>query len=136
MQEGSVAAKIRVLYDGVEIPGLVKFGEVNREKGTIEVPTFGRVNLIQNGVTKMPTVSATYETRRDTKTRKFLEDYYTKNEVKDLTVIMLDAGGVEFARYLWPSTECNKNSQPEVDFANISYAKVDITLLPYDIIPV
>lgn len=136
MQNGSMAAKVKVLFDGEEIPGLVKFGEKPLENGMIEVPSFGRINKVHNGVTTMPEISLTYETQRGTKTRKFMRDWFLNKEVKDVTVIKCDATGVEFEREIWPSTECRKFSEPEVDFSNVSYARVEITLLPYDIIPV
>lgn len=136
MQEGSVAQKAKVIIDGEEIPGLVKLGEVSREKGTIEVPTPFKIVKIQSGVDTMPEVACTFETRRDTKTRKLLHDWYNKNEQHDVTVVYFDAGGTEFARYLWPSTECKKFTIPETDHSSPSYAKVDVTFLPQDIFAV
>jgi hypothetical protein len=91
---------------------------------------------IQNGVTTMPSIPLSFETRRNTKTRKLLADWYDKDEQHDVTIIKTDASGVEFERELWQDVECQKHTEPEVDFSNISYARVDVVLLPYDIIRV
>jgi len=131
-----MAAKVRVLFDGEEVPGLVRFGERPLENGMVEVPSFGRINRVHSGVTTMPEVQLTYETQRSTKTRKFFRDWFLNKEIKDVTVIKCDAAGVEYERELWPSTECRRFSDPEVDFSNVSYSRVDVTLLPSDVIPV
>ena len=83
MQNGSMAGKVKVLYDGEEIEGLTRFGDVPLENGTIDVPTFNRIRKVQSGVTTMPEVQLTYETRRNTKTRKFFKDYFHKKEKHD-----------------------------------------------------
>lgn len=133
MQEGSVAQKAKIIASGTELTGLVKLGEVNREKGTIEVPTPFKIVKIQSGVDVMPEVAATFETRRDTNTRKFLQDWYNNNEQHDVTVVYFDAGGTEFARYAWQAVECKKLSIPETDHASPSYAKLDVAFLMQDI---
>lgn len=136
MQNTSMALKARFLADGVEIPGLTRLGEVPLENATIEVPTFNRKRKIHTGVVDMPEVPATFETRRDTDTRKILRDWYEKQQVKDVTVIYTDAEGVEVNRVLWSGVECKAFKDPEVDFGNISYARVEVTFLPYDIVEV
>ena len=84
----------------------------------------------------MPEVELTFETRRDTNTRKVLRDWFELLQVKDVTIIYCDAEGVEYARQLWSQVECKKFTDPEVDLASISYARVNVTLLPYDILEV
>ena len=54
MQNGSMAGKVKVLYDGEEIEGLTRFGDVPLENGTIDVPTFNRIRKVQSGVTTIP----------------------------------------------------------------------------------
>ena len=83
MQNGSMAGKVKVLYDGEEIEGLTRFGDVPLENGTIDVPSFNRVHKVQSGVTTMPEVQLTYETRRNTNTRKFFKNYFHKKEKKN-----------------------------------------------------
>jgi len=136
MQEGSVAQKAKLIVDGEEIPGLVKLGEVALEKGTIEVPTPFKIVKIQNGVSTMPEVPATFETRRDTNTKKRLSDWYKNDEQHDVTVVYFDAGGAEYARYLWPKTECKKKTIPETDHASPTFAKLDVIFLPQDVFEV
>ena len=136
MQNGSMAGKVRVLYDGEEIEGLTRFGGVPFENGMIEVPTFNRIRKIQSGVTTMPEVELVYETRRNTNTRKFFKDFYHKKEKHDVTVIRCDADGTEYDRELWSAVECNKFSENEFDAGSPTYAQINVTLLPYDITPV
>jgi hypothetical protein len=99
----------------------------------IDVPGFQRIYKIATGVTTMPAIPATFETRRSTSTRKILSDWYNKNEQHDVTIIWCDAGGVEFARDLWEDVECSIIKKPETDLANVSYARLEVTFLPYDI---
>jgi hypothetical protein len=131
-----MARKIKVLIDGQEIDGLVKFGEVSLENNTIDVPTFNRIVKIQSGIITMPEVTLTYETKRSTNTRKFLRDWYFQKQVKDMTILACDATGAEFDRVLWADVECSKLSEPESDLGSPTYAQMTITLLPYDITPV
>lgn len=136
MQQNSMAQKVRLLIDGDELPGLVKLGEISLEKGMIDVPGFRRIYKIATGVTTMPAIPATFETRRSTSTRKTLNDWYNKDEQHDVTIIWCDAGGVEFARDLWEAVECSVKKIPETDLANVSYARMEVTFIPYDITPV
>lgn len=136
MQENSMAMKARVLFDGEEVPGLVRLGEVALENAAIDVPGFQRIRKIHTGVTTIPEVEAAYEVRRNTNTLKFFQDYYAAGEKKDVTVVYCDADGVEYARDLWQDVECRRLVRPQVDLANVTYAQVTVVLLPYDIIPV
>ena len=133
MQSTSMAYKIKVEFDGKEYPGLTKFGEISLEKGTIEVPSFMRINKIDNGVTTMPEIPATFETQRHTATRKFLHNYYNNGEEHDLTLILTDADGIEFERQSWINTRCRMIKNPEVDLASPTYAQLQVAFLPYDI---
>jgi hypothetical protein len=135
-QNHSMARKMRVLIDGEEIDGLVKFGEVALEKGMIDVPSYHRIWKISNGITTMPEVTLVYETKRNTNTRKFLRDWYNNHEVKDMTIIAIDASDVEFDRVIWSDVECTKLVEPESDLSSPTYAQMTVTLLPYDITPV
>lgn len=133
MQQTSMARKPRVLFNGEEIPGLIKAGELSREKDAIEVPSYKIKRSIQTGVTKLPELELTYEVRRDTKTGKFFKDYYLNDEVKDVTLIYADASGTEYERKLLSSCECRKLVEPEADLGAVSYAQITVTILPYDI---
>jgi len=133
MQSTSMAQKARVLFDGVEIPGLIKLGEVARENASIDVPGFKILRKIQTGVTQLPEVEIEMEVRRDTNTLAFMKQWFTAKEVKDATIIYCDSDGVEFARQLWSGVELRKLVIPASDLASVSFAKVTGMLLPYDI---
>jgi hypothetical protein len=136
MQENSMAMKARVLFDGEEVPGLVRLGEVALENAAIDVPSFRRIRKVHTGVTTIPEVELSYEVQRGTDTLRFFQDYYSGGQKKDVTVIYCDADGVEYARDLWQDVECRRLVRPQVDLANVSYAQVSVVLLPYDIVPV
>ena len=56
MQNFDMAEKVRLYSDGEELPGLVNFGEMVVERGTIEVPEFKKIRNIQNGMEKLPII--------------------------------------------------------------------------------
>jgi len=133
MQQNSMAMKARFLVDGEDLPGLVKLGENPLENGVIEVPEFGRVKKIQNGVTVYPEIPATFEIRRNTNTRKKLNDWHGNKEKHDVTIIYCDADGSEYERQLWQDVELRRLSRPEVDFSAVKYAQFECIFLPYEI---
>lgn len=134
-QKNDLAEKRRLLFDGEEKPGLVKMGEFSLENGTIEVPEVDSVSEVQNGVTKIPPLEATYKIQRNGNVDKFFRDYFINKEVKDITVIRMDASGVEFGRFLLQGCECVKYSYPEYAAESPTYANVPVKFVPYKYIP-
>jgi hypothetical protein len=131
-----MAEKTRLLFDGVEIPGLVKYAGFTLEEGTIEVPEFSKLRNITNGIVKEPLIECTYKIARDSSTHQYFRSYFENKEVHDITVIRCDRDGKEFARVLLQSTECNKLVDPPFDGASPTYAQVVIGLVPWDVIKV
>lgn len=136
MQKNDLAEKKRILVDGEELPGLVYVGEVNREKGQIEVPEFAHTRRIQNGVTTVPPVELRYKIQRETNTRQFLLDWYNLNEEHDVTLISTDATGAEIERTLMRASECVQHSKPEYDASSPVFSQVTITIAPWDIVTI
>ena len=134
MQQNDMVEKKRAEWDGVEKSGLVNVGEILREKRTVEVPSFRRIRDIQSGVEKMPRIPLTYKVERNTDTLKFFEDFFDKNEVKDLEIIRTDAHGVEFARKVWTQCEVLSITEPAYDALNPDFAKVTVEVAPFDLI--
>jgi hypothetical protein len=132
MQQNSLAEKSIIYIDGEEIPGLIFVGETLLEKGTIEVPEFARKRIIQNGITSIPAYDLRYKIDRGTNTSKFFRDWFDNNEIKDVTVVSVDAHGEEFERTLLSGCECTKYSKPETDAANPTFAFRNITLIPWE----
>jgi hypothetical protein len=133
-QENSMARKVRVYLDGdTEMQGLTNFGDVSLANNTIDVPTFNRILKIHNGVTTMPEVTLTFETRRNTNTRALLRAWYSDKETHDLLIEQCDATGTTFERISWTGVECSKLDEPAVDMSNPTYAQITVTLIPYDI---
>lgn len=133
MQRNSMAEKAKVTWDGVEIAGLVSVGEITLEKSTIEVPSFHRVRQIQSGITKLPVIEMVYRIDRDSATMKFWDDFYLNDESHDATLIRCDASGSEFARKLLQGCECIKISQAQYNAASPEFAKVTVSIIPWDI---
>ncbi len=135
-QSYDMAEKNRVYIDGEEIPGLVNFGEVTLEVNQIEVPEFEVIRLIDSGVKKIPAVELTYKISRESKTLKFLQNWFFNKESHDITKVRVDADGVEFARTLFPSSRCVGYTEPGYDAASPTYAQCKIRVAPWDIFPV
>ena len=136
MQENSMGEKVKIEWDGSETPGLVNVNERAREKAGIEVPFFDLIRTISNGVSKIPPLELVYRVDRGTKTLDFFQSWYDNNEVKDGVLIRYDSHGAEFERILLPECECSKVGEPAYDASSPEYAKVNITILPWDYIPV
>lgn len=131
-QRGDRALKVKLLFDGEEVDGLVKINEISIEKGMIEVPAYDRIVQIQNGIKKIPQLDVEYKDPVGGKANDFFSTYFDDNETHDVTWIAYDASGTEFDRISLPSCECSAYKRPEYDAANPNYAKVMVTLLPYD----
>lgn len=135
-QRNDLAEKKKVMIDGVEIPGLLNVQEIPLEKGQLEVPEFSKIRRIQNGMATIPPVELTYKIQRDTETLDFMKEWFLKDESKDVTIIRTDGSGVEFARTLLPQSECVRYYEPPYDAAAPTFAQVQITLCPWDIVPI
>jgi len=134
-QRNDLAEKKRITWDGEEVPGLVSITEIPLERGIIDVPEFDRIRKIQNGITTVPEVTMVYKVQRDSKAFNFFKSYFLNNETHDAVVIRTDAAGAEFARTMLQSCECVRYTEPEFDAASPTYAKVTITVVPWEIIP-
>ena len=135
-QRNDLAEKKKVMIDGVEVAGLVRIQEIVLEKGQLEVPEFSRIRRIQNGIITIPAVEFTYKIQRDNGTLDFMKAWYFANESKDVTIIRTDGSGAEFARTLLPQCECVRYLEPEYDATAPLYAQVQITVCPWDVIPI
>lgn len=129
MQSNEMAEKKKALFDGVEIPGLVNVGEIMREKGTIDVPSFRKIRPVQSGVVKNPEITMIYKLERDTNTLEFFDSFFDNNEVKDLEIVRTDAHGVEFDRTIYTECEVKSITEPPYDAANPDYAKTTIVII-------
>ena len=136
MQKNEMAAKAKLYWDGVEVPGLVSVGEIKLENSTIEVPEFARLRTLNSNIVKVPPLELKYKVDRGKNTLKFWRDFKNNNEVHDGVLVYTDAHGTEYDKILLPQTECNAIAYPPYDAASPQYAAVTITVLPYDYIPV
>jgi len=136
MQQNSMGEKHSLTFDGEEVPGLINVSEIAREKDSIEAPFPDKKREITNGVSKIPAIELTYRNDRGTNTKKFFQNWYDNNEVKDGVLVKKDAHGVEFERILLPKCECAKDGGPAYDAAAPGLATITTKILPWDYIPV
>ena len=125
-------SKIQIKVDGVEVINLVKVNGMKVEKGVVEVPAYDRIVSIQNGIRNIPPLELEYKDSVGGNAVDVYNDWFEKNEIHDVTIIFLDATGVEFDRHTAPGCECSAYERPGYDATNPEYAKIMVTLLPYD----
>lgn len=135
-QRNDLAEKIKVLWDGEEVPGLVSISNTPLEDGVIEVPEFSAKRKIRDGIQTVPEITLVYKVQRDSRALTFCQDFYLKKETKDMVKIRCDASGQEFARTMFPSCECTYYEEPEFDAASPTYAKTTIRIVPYSVLPI
>jgi len=136
VQSQDMSEKKRVLFDGDNVAGLVSISEISLEKGEIEVPEFHFKRKIQDGIISIPAVELEYKIARATTTAKFFRDWFFNDEEKDVVIVRTDASGTEFARTLLPQCECTKYAEPPFDAASPTYAKVSVTIVPWNVTPI
>jgi hypothetical protein len=134
MQKNAQASKRRVLFDGVEIPGLTAMGEIALEKGQIEVPEYKITRKISDNVKKIPALAMTFRRDRDTQTSKFFDDWWNNDEVKDVTVIETDGHGITYKESLWPKCELVKKTTPPYEAQSPTYSQYQVEIISWDII--
>ena len=134
MQKNDQIRKIKINIDGKELLDLVKFGEINLESISAEVPSFDRIRTILSGTIKINPIVCTFKIRRDSETVKILRDWEMLNQIKDVIIVETDGTGVEYNRILLPATEGGSIKLPEYDAANPAYSQAEITLYPDDVI--
>lgn len=135
MAKSIMADKRRIIIDGEEIPGLRSIDEYVLEEDLIDVPEFDKIRKVKTGIKKIPEINAVYNIRRDTITMKFFQDWYNKNQTKEIIEIQTDGSGAEVARYLWSEVELSKIGRPAADSASVADAQVSVTFVPEDIEP-
>ena len=138
MQSNEMVEKKKCYWDGVEIAGLVSVAEITREKRTVEVPSFKKIRDVQSDIQKLPQVTLVYKVERNTNTLEFFENYFEKNEVKDLEIVRTDAHGVTMprGRKIYSQCEPISISEPAYDAASPDFSKITIVVAPYDIVPI
>lgn len=136
MQKAAQAAKYKINWDGVEVPGLVMVGEKTLERGQLEIPGFKVKRKISDGVDVIPALELTYRLDRDTMTRQFIDDWWSNDEIKEGTLICTDGHGIEYKRQLLTQCELVKKTEPAYDALTPTYMQYNIIVLPWDIIDV
>lgn len=136
MQENRMARKVKIVAEGTEVKELIKFGEINQEDITTEVPTFDRIVTILAGVEKLAPIPMTFLIRRDDPTLTFLKQWRDDKEIKDVSVVEYDGHGIEYNRQLMSQCELGNAKIPEYSAESPVYAQVEFTLFPTEILPI
>lgn len=134
MQSNDMAEKIKVIIEGIERKDFVSINELDASKGIVDVPEFARKRHIADGVINIPTLECTFKVQRDSDTIEYFRKWHFENQVKDLIKVRLDGHGVEFGRTLYTLCECAGYKEPAYDGLSPSWAKVTVTLVPYDMV--
>ena len=69
-----------------------------------------------------------YKIQRDTKTQKFLHDWFNKNEYHDVTVINTDGTGAEVDKWLLRDCENKKYDNRQYNAGGVEFFGVGITI--------
>lgn len=136
MQRNAVVGKRKMLWDGVEVPGLVSIDEIVFENKTVDVTDFSEEHTVDAAIMKVPPVVIKYRLDAGTTTSDFFEKFHLENQVKDGVLIKTDAYGNEIKRYLFQSCSCFKRNIPKYDTTAPEYDSVTVTVNPWKIIPV
>jgi len=133
LQRNDIVEKKKVLFDGVEVPGLINVPAIPENEGTADVPSFSKIVTVRNGITVFPAFDLTYKISQGTITLQFFHDFKNNNEVKDCTIIRVDAHGVEFSRKLYLACECYRLEESGYDAATPVPASITVGLTPWEI---
>lgn len=115
MLKTAVVEKSIILWDGVEIPGLISVQEMKLTKATVKVPSFKRLRQISSEIIEIPTLELKYRCDRGTTTDKFFSDFFFNAQVKDCTQLRTDQFGNIIQRRIWQLCECNDYQSPKYD---------------------
>jgi hypothetical protein len=131
-----MARKVKIKAEGTELKELIKFGEINQEDISVEVPTFDRIVTILADVEKLNPIPMSFLIRRDDPTLTFLKTWREDREIKDVSVIEYDGTGTEYNRLLMSQCELGNAKIPEYAAESPTYAQVEFTLYPVEILPI
>ena len=134
MQQKYMAERAVLEFDGENVPGLVRIGEMTRANEILTVPELGKVKKIRNGQIDIPAMECTYALQRNANTLTFFKDWWENGGTKDVVKIFKDADGAEFRRQSLPACELVSFTDPEVNHESPTYSQLRVVILPDDII--
>lgn len=134
--KGDMVEKVILEADGNELEGLIELPEYIIAEGIARVAGRNKTVPVKNGVTEIPEIPAVFKKTRGSKTQKFLQDWRTKNETRDMVAIRTDGKGQEIGRELWTNVEVSKGNSGAYTAATPETAVFNVIFLPEDIIPI
>lgn len=123
MQKNDIAHKQKLKINGEDVGDLVSITEVVEEEGLIDVPHYGHINQIPDGVVKQQPMECVFLIKRNSRAIEILEDWYNNNKTMDINVISTDAYGVPYHEELLIDCERYKRIRPGYDAAGVTYAQ-------------
>lgn len=132
-QRNDLVEKVKITWDGEELPGLVFISEQKYSQGEIEVPEYSRKRKMPNGVIEFADLTLKYAiNNRQSKTVGFFQNFFFKGETHTLMRIRADSAGTEFGRTLSQDCQCLDYTEPEVDLANPTYAQFTVVVCVWE----
>lgn len=134
MQKPAIVEKKIILWDGNEVPGLIRVQELKLSKSSVKVPGFKKMRTISSNIIEIPVLELKYAVNRNTITQKFWEDFFfIEGTIKDATEIRTDQFGNTVERRLWQWCECNDYQTPAYDAENPELMVTTVQVLAWDI---
>jgi succinate dehydrogenase flavin-adding protein (antitoxin of CptAB toxin-antitoxin module) len=133
MLKSAVVEKKKILFDGVEIPGLISVQELKLTKATVKVPSFKKLRQISSEIIEIPVIELKYACHRGTVTDTFFSNFFFNAEVKDVIEERTDQYGTVIQRRLWQLCECNDYQTPKYDAEAPELMTAIVQLIPWDI---
>jgi hypothetical protein len=136
-QRNDLVEKVKVTWDGEELPGLVSISEQKYSMGEVEVPEFARKRKMPNGVIEFADLTLKYAINsKVSKTVAFFQNFFFGQETHTLMRIRVDASGTEFGRTLSQDCQMLDYTEPEVDLANPTYAAMTVVVCVWESQPI
>ena len=133
MQKPAIVEKKILLWDGIEIPGLMRVAEIKKTKTTAKSPGYYKSRTVSSEITEIPVMECQYKIERGTMTEKFFNDFFELRQVKDCTEVRTDQFGTPIERRIWQMCECIDHRTPPYDSETPELMSVTVIVAPWDI---
>ena len=128
MQKRGRSEKRRLLFDGVEFPGLVRCGGLSPEEGELEVAELQRLYTVGDGTIKWPPLEGAFLDTDANGIEAFFRAWKLQHQTKEVTYIRVDGHGDDVQRVILPDTECLKMKHTDADHGGVVVAMVEFKL--------
>jgi hypothetical protein len=124
MQKKAKAQRAGLEIDGLPYPGLNELSPLKVVKGELNADYPGGSETIADGQQKWDPITGSYLDRADSDIASVMFDWFSKNELHDVTYIEYDGHGTEIRRWLIPDCECTNYENSPWNAGGVEVAKV------------